>query len=262
MRRAGANENAEKRANFFSVIGKYAGTAEFFHSFCAKPVEKCKPLWKTLWKLCKTRKNRGSRVLRPVVENPPERNAGNSDTVFQHFPIFPHTEAKIALSPPRGARGRRKGRPGAQSIKYVPKPEVHKPAFRRIFALQAGTSKRTPPPKGDPRSPGRLLPTLTLCVNRGSRGSRWGSTRGCGDFARWGNSSGYRSLCKLLFQKAPSGRELARGRLREHARQWELCKAGKFILLSHPRFGGRCPKLNPTSSLRALPLPPDGATPC
>ena len=153
VRRAGANGNAEKRANFFSVIGKCADTAEFFHSFCTKPVEKCKPLWKTLWKLCKTRKNRGSRVLRPVVENPPERNAGNSDTVFQHFPIFPHTEAKIALSPPRGARGRRKGRPGAQSIKYVPKPEVRKTAFRRIFALQTGTAKRAPPPKGDRRSP-------------------------------------------------------------------------------------------------------------
>ena len=152
MRRAGANKNAEKRANFFSVIGKYAGTAEFFHSFCAKPVEKCKPLWKTLWKLCKTRKNRGSRVLRPVVENPPERNAGNSDTVFQHFPIFPHTEAKIALSPPRGARGRRKGRPGAQSIKYVPKPEVRKPAFRRIFALQTGTAKILSPLRDDHRS--------------------------------------------------------------------------------------------------------------
>ena len=81
--------------------------------------------------------------MRPVVENPPERNAGNSDTVFQHFPIFPHTEAKIALSPPRGARGRRKGRPGAQSIKYVPKPEIRKTAFRRISVLQTGGETHT-----------------------------------------------------------------------------------------------------------------------
>ena len=81
--------------------------------------------------------------MRPVVENPPERNAGNSDTVFQHFPIFPHTEAKIALSPPRGARGRRKGRPNAQSIKYVPKPEIRKTAFRRISVLQTGGETHT-----------------------------------------------------------------------------------------------------------------------
>ena len=62
-------------------------------------------------------------------------------------------------------------------------------------------------------------------------------------------------------KKAPSGRELARERLRENARLWRFYKVGKFILLLHPKFGGRYPKQKLTFSLRALPLPPDGATP-
>ena len=44
-------------------------------------------------------------------------------------------------------------------------------------------------PRGaDHWSPARPPPTLTLCVNRGSRVSGWGSTRDKGRFARWGNS--------------------------------------------------------------------------
>ena len=43
-------------------------------------------------------------------------------------------------------------------------------------------------------------------------------------------------------QKAPSGRGLPRERVGEPARQRTFCKAGKFILLSHPKFDGWYPK--------------------
>ena len=66
---------------------------------------------------------------------------------------------------------------------------------------------------------------------------------------------------KRVHRKAPSGRGLLRERVGEHARLRRLCKVGKFIRLSHPKFGGRYPKQNLTSKLRVLPLPPDGATP-
>ncbi len=69
--------------------------------------------------------------------------------------------------------------------------------------------------RGDHWSPARLPPTLTLCVNRSWR----------------------------------------QRRLRERARLWRLCKVGKFIRLSHPRFGGWYPKHKLTFQLRALPLP-------
>ena len=38
-------------------------------------------------------------------------------------------------------------------------------------------------------------------------------------------------------QKAPSGRGLPREQVGEHARPCRTCEAGKFIRLSHPKFG-------------------------
>ena len=80
------------------------------------------------------------------------------------------------------------------------------------------------------------------------------------DFA--GTAGDQRSPERLLSDvDAKRQQELPRKRVREPARQRTFCKVGKFIRLSYSKFGGRYPKQKLTLSLRALPLPPVGATP-
>ena len=62
--------------------------------------------------------------------------------------------------------------------------------------------------------------------------------------------------------------ELPRKRVREHARQRRLCKVGKSIQVSHPKFGGRYPKQKLTLTVcispcrsRVTPLPEGGLHP-
>ena len=66
---------------------------------------------------------------------------------------------------------------------------------------------------------------------------------------------------RKVARKAPSGRELA-PKAPEGARATVEALQGREIhTVVAPKFGGWYPKQNLTSKLRALPLPPDGATP-